>query len=123
MADPESIPVERARVRTRAEGHECCCRGRSMSSMFSRTGAALGAVGAALLASCSNARDELTGAAYDGALESVAHTDRCDAPPDISASVQLARDVPYTQPGGQTLRMDVAWSTGGGPAPLILLLH
>ncbi len=91
--------------------------------MFSRTGAALGAVGAALLASCSNPRDELTGAAYDGALESVAHTDRCDAPPDMSASVQLARDVPYPQPDGRTLRMDVAWSTGGGPAPLILLLH
>ena len=50
-------------------------------------------------------------------------TRTCAAESVAASAVRVARDVTYATRDGRPLRFDVAWSEGGPPAPLILLLH
>jgi acetyl esterase/lipase len=59
----------------------------------------------------------------DRPAEAVAVTRRCRPDRVASADVRVAREVPYVTRDGRPLHVDVAWSEGGPPAPLVLLLH
>lgn len=80
-------------------------------------------VGISAVAACTAPPRDGGGPARPGAGEAVAVTRRCDAPPLPAGLVQVERDVPYVTRGGTALHFDVAWSDGGPPAPLVLLLH
>lgn len=59
----------------------------------------------------------------DQQLQAVAVTRHCAGDSVRAAALRTARDLVYATRAGRQLRMDVAWSTEGAPAPLVLLLH
>jgi acetyl esterase/lipase len=56
-------------------------------------------------------------------LQAVTPVSHCADPPLAASAVREARDVTYVVRDGRPLRFDVAWTEGGAPAPLVLLLH
>ena len=83
---------------------------------------AAGALGVSVLAACSSSGGGHT-AANARENESVAPAQQCAAESVAAGAVRTARDVAYATRNGQPLRYDVAWSDGGAPAPLVILLH
>lgn len=76
-----------------------------------------------ILGACSTPPHE-GAAAVDPQLEAVTITRECPAGRRVSdTAIQTARGVAYSAPSGRPLRVDVAWSGAGAPAPLVLLLH
>lgn len=82
-----------------------------------------GLLGIWLVTACSAPPGDGRAADVSGAGEAVAETRSCGADPVPASAVRTARDVTYTTREGRPLRMDVAWSESGPPAPLVLLLH
>ncbi|HVE79910.1 MAG TPA: alpha/beta hydrolase [Gemmatimonadaceae bacterium] len=83
-------------------------------------------LGTALLAACSGSggADGRASAQAGSGGESVVPTASC--PPDDdrdAAALDTTYDVTYATAGGQPLRLDIARPRGGGPRPLVILLH
>jgi acetyl esterase/lipase len=79
---------------------------------------------ATVIAACSSTTPDGADGAADRAGEAVTAVRDCPLP-DASAvaAVRVARDVTYATREGRALQLDVAWTAGGPPAPLIVLLH
>ena len=76
-----------------------------------------------LSAACSNGgRDGATELEEHGGGESVGITDQC-ALDDAAKEIRLSADLVYGSVDGQTLRLDLARPTDGGPHPLVVMFH
>jgi acetyl esterase/lipase len=83
---------------------------------------------AAVLAGCSSAGQEsapTAGSGADGGAAVAVTSDCAPEPPAAGAAARVdsAYGVTYATRGGDALRLDAAWPRGGGPRPLVVLLH
>src|SRR5215218_6913320 len=91
-----------------------------MSHLFKRAACGVAAV---VLQTCSRPTSDVGARAATDEAESVAPVSRCPDASSATSAIREARDITYVTRGGRALHFDVAWSEGGPPAPLVLLLH
>lgn len=80
-------------------------------------------IGAAAFAACSSSALSRDSGSVDSAREAVAPASRCAAESVAMSAIRVRRGVTYVTRNGRPLQFDIAWSDGGPPAPLVMLLH